>query len=44
MKNPGYFLKGLINNNENTVKEIYENSFNQVLGFVSNNRGQYVDA
>ncbi|WP_298896758.1 RNA polymerase sigma factor [uncultured Psychroserpens sp.] len=44
MKDPHYFLNGLVNNNERIVREIYKNSFRQVLSFISNNKGQRTDA
>lgn len=44
MKTPDYYLNGLINNNEQIVTYIYESMFPQVLGFISNNKGQRSDA
>ncbi len=44
MRNPDYYLNGLINNNEQIVIDIYKNMFSQVLSFVSNNKGQRIDA
>ena len=44
MTNPKQILQGLINNNENIVKEIYNKSFPQALSFVLKNSGQYTDA
>lgn len=44
MKDPNYFLEGLITNNESIVKAIYEKSFNKALSFISRNKGQKADA
>ena len=44
MKDPNYFLRGLVDNNELIVREIYKNSFGQVLNFILSNKGQRTDA
>ncbi|WP_299336036.1 sigma-70 family RNA polymerase sigma factor [uncultured Psychroserpens sp.] len=44
MKDPNYYLNGLINNSESIVVEIYKEMFPKVLRFVVNNKGQSLDA
>lgn len=44
MNNPNYFLEGLVNNDEKVVRDIYKNSFYQVLSFISKNKGTKTDA
>ena len=44
MREPNYFLEGLINNDIIVVKEIYRQSFYKVKHFVINNKGQREDA
>ncbi len=44
MKDPNYFLEGLVSNNENVVREIYKGSFYKVLSFISRNKGSRPDA
>ncbi|MCK8480083.1 RNA polymerase sigma factor [Psychroserpens algicola] len=44
MKDPNFFLEGLIKNDEKVVKDIYNNSFYKVLSFISKNKGSRLDA
>ncbi|WP_298903697.1 sigma-70 family RNA polymerase sigma factor [uncultured Psychroserpens sp.] len=44
MKDPNYYLEGLIHNEEHIVQEIYQKSFNKVLVFIGKNNGQRADA